>query len=124
MGHDRFYFNHGSFHTCVQENPNARLTHSEVSELRTSAVRNWEDFTPGVYRYVYPHLLDYKWIVVLGITPDGRYRYVDIRDTKMYGSDYGPVINQGYLSDAGVKRDEVHDYLGTNFVVKSDRTLY
>jgi hypothetical protein len=103
------------------------LTLREVNEARTHAVRNWEDFKPGVYRYVYAGA-ERRWnrddsshytdIAVLGFAPDSRYRYVPL-STNFYGT---PREWTGCLSDAGVHRTSERDgslpgYLGENFVV-------
>lgn len=93
------------------------LTINEVDDLRYRAVRNWRDFTPGIYKFVYPHLNSFEWIVVTGIRPDGYYTYVSLRTP---GTGYGlaePYGEVGSLADAGVLRTK-NGYLGKNFVVK------
>ena len=101
------------------------LTEDQIAKAFAHAVRSVHALTPGVYRYVYPHLTKYNYgdIAVLGLSStEGKYRYVPLRESRFpYGE------QEGYLSDAGVAKDgpynnflvpiEVFDHLdGVNVV--------
>lgn len=107
------------------------LHRGEVESVRQFAVRKWEDFTPGLYRFIYDGALDsgatvsYEDIVVIGLAPDSCYEFVRIRELPDYCG--APRVTSGSLSDAGVHREPYKTddwgrrigggYLGRNFAV-------